>query len=166
MKKIYKKKDEGVSPVIATILMVAMSVVLAAVLYVMVGGIDTDTQIQKTGQIESAKIKSADTVEITFGTFSGKIVPLEYEIILEDSNGTRIKLAWPYAPDAENFAITTNNPAITAIYRDFNPGGNEINSGDSIVVEGLESNMNYSIAMVDLEGNEVKLNGDVDFTTP
>jgi flagellin-like protein len=35
MKKIYKKKDEGVSPVIATILMVAITVVLAAVLYVL-----------------------------------------------------------------------------------------------------------------------------------
>lgn len=41
MKKIWKirKDKEGVSPVIATILMVAITVVLAAVLYVMVMGI-------------------------------------------------------------------------------------------------------------------------------
>jgi flagellin-like protein len=37
MKRIWKKND-GVSPVIATILMVAITVVLAAVLYVMVSG--------------------------------------------------------------------------------------------------------------------------------
>jgi flagellin-like protein len=37
MKRIWKNK-EGVSPVIATILMVAITVVLAAVLYVMVSG--------------------------------------------------------------------------------------------------------------------------------
>jgi len=41
MKKIWamRKNEEGVSPVIATILMVAITVVLAAVLYVMVLGI-------------------------------------------------------------------------------------------------------------------------------
>ncbi|MEW5936475.1 MAG: archaellin/type IV pilin N-terminal domain-containing protein [Candidatus Thermoplasmatota archaeon] len=37
MKRVWKQK-EGVSPVIATILMVAITVVLAAVLYVMVSG--------------------------------------------------------------------------------------------------------------------------------
>ena len=37
MKKIYRK-EEGVSPVIATILMVAITVVLAATVYIMVAG--------------------------------------------------------------------------------------------------------------------------------
>ncbi|MBA3045729.1 MAG: type IV pilin [Candidatus Thermoplasmatota archaeon] len=42
MRKVYKKRDEdAVSPVIATILMVAITVVLAAVLYVMVIGMST-----------------------------------------------------------------------------------------------------------------------------
>ena len=36
-----RRKDSAVSPVIATILMVAITVVLAAVLYVMVGGVHT-----------------------------------------------------------------------------------------------------------------------------
>ncbi len=38
MKKMWKKNNKAVSPVIATILMVAITVVLAAVLYVMVMG--------------------------------------------------------------------------------------------------------------------------------
>ncbi len=38
MKKLWKMKKDAVSPVIATILMVAITVVLAAVLYVMVMG--------------------------------------------------------------------------------------------------------------------------------
>lgn len=38
MKKAWKRNEQGVSPVIATILMVAITVVLAAVLYVMVIG--------------------------------------------------------------------------------------------------------------------------------
>jgi flagellin-like protein len=49
MKKIWKmrKNREAVSPVIATILMVAITVVLAAVLYVMVmgfGALDSDAR--------------------------------------------------------------------------------------------------------------------------
>ena len=165
MKRIWIE-NQGVSPVIATILMVAITVVLAAVLYVMVGNIDTDTNIQKTGQIEGVEIKSTDSVEITFGTFSGKIVPLEYEIILEDKNGSRIVLTWPYAPDVESFDMASSQPSVSAIYRDFNPQGNEINPGDSILVNGLEPETNYSIKMVNTEGDEVSLSGDVDFTTP
>src|SRR2546425_10031760 len=39
MNRIIRKDEEAVSPVIATILMVAITVVLAAVLYVMVSGL-------------------------------------------------------------------------------------------------------------------------------
>jgi flagellin-like protein len=58
MKKMWKNRKDAVSPVIATILMVAITVVLAAVLYVMVmgfggqGGQETPTitmTYQKTG---------------------------------------------------------------------------------------------------------------------
>src|SRR6266702_7408253 len=41
MKSIIRKDEAAVSPVIATILMVAITVVLAAVLYVMVSGLIT-----------------------------------------------------------------------------------------------------------------------------
>jgi len=43
MKKMWKKNNKAVSPVIATILMVAITVVLAAVLYVMVMGFGGDS---------------------------------------------------------------------------------------------------------------------------
>jgi flagellin-like protein len=41
MKSVIHKDEAAVSPVIATILMVAITVVLAAVLYVMVSGLIT-----------------------------------------------------------------------------------------------------------------------------
>lgn len=44
MKKIWRN-EEGVSPVIAVILMVGITVVLAAVLYVMVAGMMTSTNV-------------------------------------------------------------------------------------------------------------------------
>ena len=57
MKKIWKtRRDrEAVSPVIATILMVAITVVLAAVLYVMVMGFGTGNQTTPTGAFASTR---------------------------------------------------------------------------------------------------------------
>ena len=43
MKTLYGKKEKGVSPVIATILMVAITVVLASAVYLMVSGYLTGT---------------------------------------------------------------------------------------------------------------------------
>ena len=47
-KVVWHKDDDAVSPVIGTILMVAITVVLAAVLWLMVSGMITDTDEQKT----------------------------------------------------------------------------------------------------------------------
>ena len=49
MKAIIRKDEDAVSPVIATILMVAITVVLAAVLYVMVSGLITTPTSPSTG---------------------------------------------------------------------------------------------------------------------
>ena len=51
MKKMWKLNNKAVSPVIATILMVAITVVLAAVLYVMVMGFGQDTQTAPTADL-------------------------------------------------------------------------------------------------------------------
>lgn len=58
MKTIVRKNDEAVSPVIATILMVAITVVLAAVLYVMVSGLISTPQTSQ--QIGAAVTSSGD----------------------------------------------------------------------------------------------------------
>ncbi len=167
VKRIWVRKDqEGVSPVIATILMVAITVVLAAVLYVMVSDFDDRPDIQTTGTIEEVKIRSGESVEIVFGTFSGDMVPIENKLILQDSNGTRLVLTWPYPPDSDNFDMESSQAGVTAIYRDYNPVGNEINPGDSVIIDGLQPNTNYEIKMVDIAGSEVGLSGDSDFTTP
>jgi flagellin-like protein len=47
-KVVWHRDDDAVSPVIGTILMVAITVVLAAVLWLMVSGMITDTDEQKT----------------------------------------------------------------------------------------------------------------------
>ncbi len=56
--KTIVRNDEAVSPVIATILMVAITVVLAAVLYVMVSGLITSPQTAQ--QVGAAVTRSGD----------------------------------------------------------------------------------------------------------
>ena len=59
-KVVWHKDDDAVSPVIGTILMVAITVVLAAVLWLMVSGMITDTDEQKTTvNIASPDVQSA-----------------------------------------------------------------------------------------------------------
>jgi flagellin-like protein len=90
MKKIWtmRKETDGVSPVIATILMVAITVVLAAVLYVMVlgiGGGSTDTTI-----VTMTKTSTATLYTYTINGVSSKNpVPLtDVQVILRNVSGT------------------------------------------------------------------------------
>ena len=72
MKKIWKirKNSEAVSPVIATILMVAITVVLAAGLYVMVMGFGGDPGGSPTGALDETKLAAANTYRVTLLSIS------------------------------------------------------------------------------------------------
>ena len=72
MKKIWKKRknSEAVSPVIATILMVAITVVLAAVLYVMVMGFGTTGAQTPTGSFVGSPTNQTQGYKLQFGVIS------------------------------------------------------------------------------------------------
>ncbi len=75
MKKYVRKKEEGVSPVIATILMVAITVVLAATLYLMLpksGPGSSNPNVGLAPQISA----DGTTVTVTVSSVSGGTVPL------------------------------------------------------------------------------------------
>ncbi|MDD1765849.1 MAG: type IV pilin N-terminal domain-containing protein [Methanomassiliicoccales archaeon] len=84
MKKIWKirKDSEAVSPVIATILMVAITVVLAAVLYVMVMGFTPGGGQTPSGAFTSDAKLTATTYKLTFGAVSpdAKFVDCKFRI--------------------------------------------------------------------------------------
>ena len=69
MKKIWRN-EEGVSPVIAVILMVAITVVLAAVLYVMVSGM-----LGTTGTTPTVSMNWNENPEIP-GLYTGNVVSI------------------------------------------------------------------------------------------
>lgn len=84
MKKLWKmrKSREAVSPVIATILMVAITVVLAAVLYVMVMGFGGTGTQQPTGSFTTPAKLSSTQEKVPFGiiTPDTKFVDCKYII--------------------------------------------------------------------------------------
>lgn len=69
MKKMWKNRS-GVSPVIATILMVAITVVLAAVLYVMVMGFGGTDASAPTGSFTAAQKVDSKTMKFDLGSMS------------------------------------------------------------------------------------------------
>jgi flagellin-like protein len=91
MKKIWAMRKDGsaVSPVIATILMVAITVVLAAVLYVMVLGLGTTGTITPT--IGTNKGSTSTAVTWTVSAISGGSNILKTDVYVQvkyASNGT------------------------------------------------------------------------------
>ena len=81
MKSIIRKDEQAVSPVIATILMVAITVVLAAVLYVMVSGLISGPSTQKPFVTFSSTTKvDATTWLFTVASASPAIGPANYKV--------------------------------------------------------------------------------------
>ncbi|HUU07536.1 MAG TPA: type IV pilin N-terminal domain-containing protein, partial [Thermoplasmata archaeon] len=109
MKKIWaiRKDAEGVSPVIATILMVAITVVLAAVLYVMVLGFGGTSTQTPTSSLTKSTVSSG--VKLTFAPVSVDTQWDDVTILLSDGTNT---VQWsPATASLDN--STTSKQVIT-----------------------------------------------------
>ena len=81
-------KDSGVSPVIATILMVAITVVLAAVLYVMVSGFTHSPGTANSAGLNEAQV-SANEWNVTVSSVSASNIPISnLKIVISGGNAT------------------------------------------------------------------------------
>ena len=92
MKHIIRKDDRAVSPVIATILMVAITVVLAAVLYVMVSGLITSPgSTPKAIGVTVGKSGDGTNWTLTFANVPTGLVPsTTYLTILTGSGASAL----------------------------------------------------------------------------
>ncbi len=91
-------KDSGVSPVIATILMVAITVVLAAVLYVMVSGFTHSPGTANSAGLNEAQ-NSATNYTVSIASVSASNIPLtNLKIVV---NGT--SYTWPSSLTSAGF---------------------------------------------------------------
>ena len=86
MKTIVRKNEEAVSPVIATILMVAITVVLAAVLYVMVSGLITSPGNTQKLIVGTVTISGGNWI-VTFTSVPAGITPASVSVSVTTSAG-------------------------------------------------------------------------------
>jgi len=139
MKRSWKDR-KGVSPVIATILMVAITVVLAAVLYVMVMGLG-DISTTPNGQITKVEKTGTGGYKLTLSTFSPSTKLTDIKV---NVNGTLFTSSdgKTWVPDKDyTYKITVTDQA----------GDGKVSQGDYITVE-----LAYG-ATVKLEGATVAI---------
>jgi flagellin-like protein len=144
MKKIWKKRknSEAVSPVIATILMVAITVVLAAVLYVMVMGFGTSGQNTPTGSFSSTTSISTTSQKVQFGVITPDAKVADIKIIVTDNSGATVLSA---TLSTTQFGASTVKGQLTQL------GGtdNKVASGDYLTLTALTAGSGtYTVSMV------------------
>lgn len=97
-RELIREDDKAVSPVIAVILMVAITVVLAGVLYVWVTSLSTteDTVETITGTLKQGGGNATEGVFFTLNKGSGKGVEIaDYTFRVGEKGKTLIVLKWP-----------------------------------------------------------------------
>lgn len=105
--------ERGVSPVIAVILMVAITVVLAAVLYVMVTGIMDPPEITEPGSLSFREDR--ETPGKYLGVFQGSVRLDKIEISVFDSSKAQTIILYPATetykevPDGLNISFSDVN---------------------------------------------------------
>ncbi len=141
MRNINRKK-EAVSPVIAVILMVAITVVLAAVLYVMVSGLVGDTST--TPHISLMDTQSADGFNwsISMTGFSSEILLKDIEATLVDSAGVERASITDFLADADATNGTLNDARWILVFNKgtATPAPTELTAAQSFFIIGANAN--------------------------
>jgi len=134
MKSVIRKDEAAVSPVIATILMVAITVVLAAVLYVMVSGLITPVGGNKPLVTFAAVDQSSGNATIAVAGASQSVSPSNYKVNLQVGSNTGGAVAMPTTGGL--FATMTINAVVYRIYWTDIGGEKTVNPGDNFRVTG------------------------------
>lgn len=115
MKTVFLRPNKkAVSPVIGTILMVAITVVLAAVLYVMVTGLVGPPQGQKPNLVLTAGTWNNGNLTISFASITNapNLAPTDLTFLVQASDGTT------YFSGAAGTGSAVSNVTVTIAYQD------------------------------------------------
>ena len=154
MKAIIRKDEQAVSPVIATILMVAITVVLAAVLYVMVSGLLTGPGPSKPIVAFGALTRTGTTSEqFQIASASPQVGPSNFKVNV----GIGPTLVGAVAfPATSGSAATDGNTTITWL----DVGGEKtVNQGDIITVtwaSSVPSGMTITFYLLYSDGSTIQ----------
>lgn len=151
-------KNEAVSPVIATILMVAITVVLAATLYMMLpkGGDSGTQQSGSFGGTDKTTDSDGDVIyEIDFAKFSPPRAASELTFSIVTQNDSAV---FEFDTDKTDTSatVTLDGETYTITYND-QVDNEEINSGDSLFFARDAGDLykdNYEIVVL-YDGDEV-----------
>src|SRR3990172_3283826 len=133
MKAIIRKDEQAVSPVIATILMVAITVVLAAVLYVMVSGLLGGQTTNRPVLTFGAVAPSLGNVTFSIASVSQSFPYSSYKATLQVGSTTGSATA--VAAETTFATITVGTTVYRIYWSDLGDEGN-LNDGDSFRVTG------------------------------
>jgi flagellin-like protein len=111
--KHHWKDEEGVSPVIAVILLVAITVVLVSVLYFTVSGMIDETKMTPVGAFN---FREHETIE---GQFTGGIISVSSKVYIDDVSLTVV--------DAESGGSDIIHPMAEGQSAQAGPPGSQIN---------------------------------------
>jgi len=144
----YIRKEKGVSPVIATILMVAITVVLAATVYIMVSGLGTTATKRLTGSLtflsDVSTISGAATDNATF------------EITLSQPSNPKVSDLTVKLLDASGSPVTGFNWGIIHITSD----STHVKSGDRLYVTGVALGSGYQV-IITITGYDGTITGTI-----
>lgn len=148
---MYRKKwnDKGVSPVIATILMVAITVVLAAVLYVMVIGFQGSGTQTPSGTITKTEIQNTRTQKIYLGAFNPDTLWTDLKIITSVNGASEI--TWTVNSHTTGTVNITSTDTGNLLSGKDLAGDNKISTGDYLSwtsLSGFTSGSTYKIQII------------------
>ena len=145
-KTFIRRDEEGVSPVIATILMVAITVVLAAVLYIMVIAIPGGGVQPPTGAWGAKKVLSSTEVNVDFARVTPEQRPIDLKILLV--RNVTIEGAYSFASNDDGTLMLLSGTDVgTLTYSDLVDNG-KVNIGDRILMTNLMPDSEYTLHMI------------------
>lgn len=134
MKTVFGRKNKmAVSPVIGTILMVAITVVLAAVLYVMVAGLGPGNQPTNVTMVLQGSSTTAANFSFSVSSItSANVDPAQLTYLVENGGIT-------YYSGAAGLNAVTSGVTVNVSYSD-NLDVSHVSAGDSIRLTTTPSN--------------------------
>ncbi len=146
-RRIFIRRDEeGVSPVIATILMVAITVVLAAVLYIMVMYMVPPEDVEPRGTWGPRRVLSATAVNVEFGMVTPEQKPMNLEIILLLNDSIEGKYSFSSNDDGA-LAFSGGTDFCDISYVDL-ADNQKVSVGDMIQITNLYPGSSYTLMMI------------------
>lgn len=133
MKEVIHKDDKAVSPIIATILLIAITVVLAATLYTILGGYTTflgASTPSASVQVKNASASSLPFYRVYVEQFGGNISLNNVELQITESNSSIYNIP---------LAVESNHPVAGGLWNLTVSGSNYLTASTALTLEGNSS---------------------------